>query len=95
MKPIYVAEVSPPAIRGRLIGSYEMCWQIGGAIGFWINYGASTNLPEGHTQWLIAFAVQLIVSLFPLQQSTRLIKMDSPVVFCSSDLSSLWNHRVG
>ncbi|KAI3614247.1 quinate permease [Moniliophthora roreri] len=60
LAPIYVAEISPPAIRGRLIGLYELCWQIGGTIGFWINYGASKNIPEGRTQWLVAFSVQLI-----------------------------------
>ncbi|KAG7095268.1 hypothetical protein E1B28_006041 [Marasmius oreades] len=58
--PIYVAEISPPAIRGRLIGLYELCWQIGGTVGFWINYGASQNIPAGRTQWVLAFAVQLI-----------------------------------
>jgi MFS family permease len=35
--PIYIAELSPPAIRGRLIGVYELGWQIGGLVGFWIN----------------------------------------------------------
>ncbi|THU92999.1 general substrate transporter [Dendrothele bispora CBS 962.96] len=60
LAPIYVAEIAPPAIRGRLIGMYELCWQIGGVIGFWINYGTAKNIPEGHTQWLVAFAVQLI-----------------------------------
>ncbi|KAF9455847.1 general substrate transporter [Collybia nuda] len=60
LAPIYVAEISPPAIRGRLIGLYELCWQIGGVVGFWINYGANQNVKPGHSQWLIAFAVQLI-----------------------------------
>ncbi|KAJ7760202.1 general substrate transporter [Mycena olivaceomarginata] len=54
LAPIYVAEIAPPAIRGRLIGMYELCWQIGGVVGFWINYG----------QWFIAFAVQLIPGAF-------------------------------
>lgn len=35
--PIYIAELSPPAIRGRLVGIYELGWQIGGLVGFWIN----------------------------------------------------------
>lgn len=35
--PIYIAELAPPAIRGRLIGVYELGWQIGGLVGFWIN----------------------------------------------------------
>jgi MFS family permease len=33
LQPIYVAEIAPPAIRGRLIGMYELCWQLGGVIG--------------------------------------------------------------
>ncbi|KAI0595603.1 general substrate transporter [Biscogniauxia sp. FL1348] len=58
--PIYISELSPPAIRGRLVGIYELGWQIGGLVGFWINYGVNTTLPANRTQWLIPFAVQLI-----------------------------------
>jgi hypothetical protein len=29
----------PPAPRGQLAGMYEIGWQIGGLVGFWINYG--------------------------------------------------------
>ncbi|GLB38972.1 putative major facilitator superfamily, sugar transporter (TC 2.A.1.1) family protein [Lyophyllum shimeji] len=77
LAPIYVAEISPPAIRGRLIGLYELCWQIGGVIGFWINYGVSRNVEPGHVQWLIAFAVQLVpggllfIGSFSLTESPR------------------------
>ena len=35
--PIYISEISPPAVRGRLVGIYEMGWQLGGLVGFWIN----------------------------------------------------------
>ncbi|TRX91551.1 hypothetical protein FHL15_007556 [Xylaria flabelliformis] len=58
--PIYISELSPPAIRGRLVGLYELGWQIGGLVGFWINYGVNLHVPATHTQWLIPFAVQLI-----------------------------------
>lgn len=60
MVPIYCAELSPPAIRGRLVGIYELGWQIGGLVGFWINYGLTQTMAPSHTQWLIPFAVQLI-----------------------------------
>jgi MFS family permease len=33
--PIYISELAPPAIRGRLVGMYELGWQIGGLVGFW------------------------------------------------------------
>ncbi|KAI1174826.1 general substrate transporter [Nemania sp. FL0916] len=58
--PIYISELSPPAVRGRLVGLYELGWQIGGLVGFWINYGVNLHVPPTRTQWLIPFAVQLI-----------------------------------
>lgn len=36
--PVYIAETSPPSIRGRLIGIFEILSQGGGMLGFWINY---------------------------------------------------------
>lgn len=35
MTPIYISELSPPAVRGRLVGIYELGWQMGGLVGFW------------------------------------------------------------
>jgi MFS family permease len=55
--PIYISELSPPAIRGRLVGIYELGWQTGGLVGFWINYGIAETLEPSHSQWLIPFAV--------------------------------------
>ncbi|KAL1961313.1 hypothetical protein VTO42DRAFT_41 [Malbranchea cinnamomea] len=36
--PVYIAETSPPSIRGRLVGVFEILSQGGGMLGFWINY---------------------------------------------------------
>ncbi|TDZ34505.1 Quinate permease [Colletotrichum spinosum] len=60
MTPIYISELAPPAVRGRLVGIYEMGWQVGGLVGFWINYGVDSTMEPSHSQWLIPFAVQLI-----------------------------------
>ncbi|BCR93612.1 sugar porter family MFS transporter [Aspergillus luchuensis] len=60
--PIYLSELAPPAIRGRLVGFYELGWQVGGMVGFWINYGVEQTMPSDHKQWVIPFAVQLIPS---------------------------------
>lgn len=60
LSPIYCSEISPPAIRGRLTGLFEMGWQIGGLVGFWINYGVAETMAPSHQQWIIPFAVQLI-----------------------------------
>ncbi|KAK7983440.1 quinate permease [Apiospora arundinis] len=58
--PIYCSELAPPAVRGRIVGIYELGWQLGGLVGFWINYGVNTTMRPSHTQWIIPFAVQLI-----------------------------------
>lgn len=58
--PLYIAEVSPPAVRGRLVGLYEVAVQAGTCVGFWITYGVNKNVPSGTTQWMIPFAIQLI-----------------------------------
>jgi MFS family permease len=42
--PIYISELAPPAVRGRLVGLYELGWQIGGLVGFWINYGVNLHV---------------------------------------------------
>lgn len=31
--PVYIAETSPPSIRGRLVGIFEICSQGGGMCG--------------------------------------------------------------
>ena len=46
LSPIYVSEIAPPAIRGRLVGLYELCWQIGGLVGFWINVSHNLCSPS-------------------------------------------------
>ncbi|CAI7565664.1 unnamed protein product [Penicillium pancosmium] len=60
--PIYLSELAPPAIRGRLVGLYELGWQIGGMLGFWINYGVEQHIAPSTQQWIIPFAIQLVPS---------------------------------
>ncbi|KAJ5815701.1 general substrate transporter [Penicillium riverlandense] len=60
--PVYLSELAPPAIRGRLVGMYELGWQIGGLLGFWINYGVEQHMNPSHEQWIIPFAIQIVPS---------------------------------
>lgn len=61
VSPLYVAEISPPAIRGRLTGFFESSYQIGAVIGFWINYDIVHNVSQEATKaWRIPMGVQLI-----------------------------------
>ncbi|KAL1873611.1 hypothetical protein VTK73DRAFT_798 [Phialemonium thermophilum] len=58
--PLYISEISAPAFRGRCIGLFEVAYQLGGLLGFWINYGASLHIPASNpTQWRLPVAMQL------------------------------------
>lgn len=62
LTPVYLSEISPPAIRGRVIALFEIGWRVGDLVGFWINYGIDSHIGPSKKQWLIPFAVQLIPS---------------------------------
>lgn len=77
LTPIYTAEIAPASIRGRLVGLYEAGWQLGGLLGFWINYALNQTMVPSHRQWLIPFAIQFIpggllfIGAFFLRESPR------------------------
>ncbi|BEI98795.1 hypothetical protein CcaverHIS631_0310940 [Cutaneotrichosporon cavernicola] len=59
--PTFIAEFSPPAIRGQLTGFFEIAYQVGSLVGFWINYGITSHMDvTSNTSWRVAMAVQLI-----------------------------------
>lgn len=59
--PVYIAETSPPSIRGRLVGIFEVLSQGGGMLGFWINYAVNQTIDQrGKTQWIVPLSLQLI-----------------------------------
>lgn len=62
LTPVYLSEISPPAIRGRVIALYEIGWRVGDLVGFWINYGIDSHIASSKKQWFIPFAIQLIPS---------------------------------
>jgi len=59
--PTFIAETSPPAIRGQLTGCFEISYQAGALVGFWINYGINQHINvNSSTSWRLPMAVQLI-----------------------------------
>jgi hypothetical protein len=41
--PLYIAEISPPEIRGALLVFEELSIVIGIVVAFWITYGTKVN----------------------------------------------------
>lgn len=60
--PNYISENSTPALRGQLVGLFEIILQVSLVFGFWIVYGVKLNIPDdgSNKQWQIPFALQLI-----------------------------------
>jgi len=66
--PLYVSEIAPPTFRGRCIGLFEIAYQLGGLLGFWISYGVNLHVPASNPmQWRVPVATQLpLVGVFLL-----------------------------
>lgn len=59
--PMYISELSPPAIRGSLVGLYEINNQLSSLCGFWSNYFVGVGVDSGtDRQWQIPLAMQII-----------------------------------
>lgn len=59
--PVYIAEIAPPSIRGRLVGIFEVTSQSGAMLGFWINYATDRTISSDKaSQWIIPLALQLL-----------------------------------
>lgn len=54
--PIYISEIAPPAIRGRIVGIYELGWQLGGLVGFWYDTKGRepSFVPQTSTNFLLS-----------------------------------------
>jgi sugar porter (SP) family MFS transporter len=62
--PLYVPQIAPPQFRGRCIGIFEICYQLGGLMGFWINYGVNLHISgSSGVQWRIPVGMQLPLML--------------------------------
>ncbi|OGE55226.1 hypothetical protein PENARI_c004G03686 [Penicillium arizonense] len=59
--PLYVAELSPPAIRGRIVAIEQMILCFGELVAFWLNYGFNFLKIDGW--WRIPLAIQILPAI--------------------------------
>ncbi|EHY56481.1 hypothetical protein HRR83_002435 [Exophiala dermatitidis] len=68
--PMYVAECSPPELRGLLIGVQQFAIEFGIMVSFWIDYGTNyiggTGQGQSEAAWLVPLALQLFPALILL-----------------------------
>lgn len=96
--PVYLSEISPPAIRGRLVGFYEIGYQLLAIVGFWLNYGIKLHMDTTKSStWKIGFGLQLVpggmllVGSFFLVESPRYLLKHGKAEKATSNLCWLRN----
>ncbi|TVY85117.1 MFS glucose transporter mfs1 [Lachnellula suecica] len=55
--PIYISEISPPKLRGKLVGIQGMIDAIGFFLANWVGYGG--GFAKGNAQWRIPLGMQI------------------------------------
>ncbi|KAF7561117.1 hypothetical protein G7046_g3027 [Stylonectria norvegica] len=76
LSPTYVSENAPRAIRGFLVGFFQLLLVMGGMMAYFINYGSLLHLP-GKTSWMVPLGCQsicpalLFVSMLLCPESPR------------------------
>ncbi|KAH8885273.1 quinate permease [Thozetella sp. PMI_491] len=96
--PLYICEIAPPMFRGRCIGLFEISYQIGGLLGFWISYGVNQNVSAANpTQWRVPVALQLpligvfLIGCLFLPETPRFLAKKNRIESAMTVLSRLRN----
>ncbi|KAJ5420860.1 hypothetical protein PENPOL_c009G02756 [Penicillium polonicum] len=60
--PIYIGELAPPEIRGKIMTFWQMFYSVGSFICFWINFACTKNVDKlGEWDWKLVVIFQLLV----------------------------------
>ncbi|ROW01277.1 hypothetical protein VMCG_05875 [Cytospora schulzeri] len=94
LAPTYVSENSPRAIRGLLIGFYQLFETMGAMVAFFIDYGSLLHI-KGHASWQVPLAMQslppflIFISIIFCPESPRWLASKDHWEKASSVLSSV------
>ncbi|KAG2172225.1 hypothetical protein INT43_004766 [Umbelopsis isabellina] len=58
--PMYIAEIAPRRLRGRLGTLWQFLIVIGIMLSYWIGYGCLNNIAAGSLQWKVPLGIQII-----------------------------------
>lgn len=75
--PIYMSEMSPKEIRGRLGSSYQLMFTLGILTSYWVDYAVKFGLPPDAVQWQVPIGLQMVpgalmgMGILTLKESVR------------------------
>lgn len=66
---IFISEVCPSEIRGKIMSFWQMFYSVGSFIAYWISFGTSKNPKKlGEWDWKIVVIFQMLVPIIILSQ---------------------------
>lgn len=66
---IYIGELCPSEIRGKIMSFWQMFYSVGSFIAYWISFGTSKNPKKlGEWDWKIVVIFQMLVPIIILSQ---------------------------
>ncbi|KAF2154783.1 sugar transporter [Myriangium duriaei CBS 260.36] len=67
--PIYIGEMAPPEIRGKIMTFWQMFYSVGSFIAYWVNYACTKNVKKlGEWDWKMVVIFQMLVPIIILAQ---------------------------
>jgi MFS family permease len=58
--PMYIAEIAPRKLRGRLGTLWQFLIVLGIMVSYWIDYACLRHIPNSDAQWRIPLGIQLV-----------------------------------
>jgi MFS family permease len=55
--PVYLAEISPPSVRGLTTCSFTGAVYLGIVLSYFANYGCALHFQDGYAQWVSSFTI--------------------------------------
>ncbi|THX43547.1 general substrate transporter [Aureobasidium pullulans] len=67
--PIYIGELAPSEIRGKIMSFWQMFYSVGSFIAYWVNFACSKHRAElGEWDWRMVTIFQLLMPVLILSQ---------------------------
>ena len=67
--PIYIGELSPPHIRGKIMTFWQMFYSVGSFIAYWVNFACGKHIQAlGDWDWKMVVIFQLLMPILILCQ---------------------------
>ncbi|KAM0140265.1 hypothetical protein ACHAO1_002496 [Botrytis cinerea] len=65
--PVYIGELAPPEIRGKIMAFWQMFYSVGSFIAYWINFACQKHVEKlGEWDWKMVVIFQMLVPIIIL-----------------------------